>query len=297
MRILVFGADGQLGSALVSALTAKHDVTATTALTCNFAMAGQIASMIRNTKPELVVNAAAYTHVDKAESEKPLALRVNADAVSEIANTAKSVGASVIHFSTDYVFDGSGTAPWNENDPCHPLNAYGYSKHAGEVLLADSGVPHLLLRTSWLYGTNGHNFVKAILAKAATSATLRVVDDQIGAPTCVDFLAEAVTRICDQAATVPQEFFAKYSGTYHLAASGAVSWHGFASHIVAEAKRLGQSLQVQEVLAIPTSEYPTPAKRPLNSRLDVTKFKRHFHLTPPDWQVMLDAWLKGFLRS
>jgi dTDP-4-dehydrorhamnose reductase len=228
--------------------------------------------------PTVIVNAAAYTAVDRAEAEPERAAAVNRDAVALIAEEAARLGASVVHYSTDYVFDGSKAGWYTEDDPTHPLGVYGRSKWEGEEALRLSGVPHLILRTSWVVGAHGANFAKTMLRLAATHDTLRVVVDQVGAPTSTSLIAEVTHTLLhrietDGATHVP-------FGTYHLAAAGETSWHAYAQFVFAVA-----GLDPDRVHPITTAEYPTPARRPANSRLDTSRLRDTFDLALPDWRV------------
>jgi dTDP-4-dehydrorhamnose reductase len=272
LRLLVTGCNGQLGWELARALAPLGEVTATNRATLDLSRPETIAPVIRTLKPDVILNAAAYTAVDQAESEPVLAAAINTTAPAILAEEAKRSGALLVHYSTDYVFDGTKASPYIEEDATNPLSVYGQTKLDGERAIQASGCEHLILRTSWVYGPRGKNFLLTMLRLAHDKPVLRVVDDQIGAPTAVHTLAAATASIlqCRQAGQ---------SGLFHLTASGHTSWHGFAKLIVSLA-----GPPYPEVAAIPTSAYPTAAKRPLNSRLDCTKVAAQCGLQLPDWE-------------
>lgn len=286
LRILLMGRDGQVGRELASTLSVIGDVTATNRAELDLTSDASIRATVRELRPHLIVNAAAYTAVDKAESEPELARRINADAVATLAAEAKAVGASMIHYSTDYVFDGTKEGPYVEDDPTNPLSVYGQTKLAGEQALAAAGIPYLVLRTSWVYGAQGKNFLLTILKLALEKPELRIVADQTGAPTCAHDIAIATTSIVKQ-----WQREGSYSGVYHLTASGKTSWHGFAAEAIRVRAEMYATLQENfaRLIAIPTAEYPTPAVRPLNSRLDCSKLDQVFNCRLPDWNVSLAA--------
>jgi dTDP-4-dehydrorhamnose reductase len=238
------------------------------------------------------VNAAAYTSVDKAESETELADRVNAQASQVMAEEAATLDAWLIHYSTDYVFSGLGSTPWQESDAVAPVNHYGASKLAGERAITESGCKHLILRTSWVYGARGNNFAKTMLRLAKDRETLSVIADQIGAPTGADLIADVTALAIQQVMQRPE-----LSGLYHLAASGEVSWHGYARHVIDFAKANGEQLAVTAVNPIETAAYPTPARRPLNSRLNTQKLRDNFSLHLPDWQSGVTRMLREILNK
>jgi dTDP-4-dehydrorhamnose reductase len=241
---------------------------------------------MQSLQPAMVINAAAYTAVHQAESEEALALRINAEAPGILAEEAKKIGASLIHYSTDYVFDGSKQGAWAEDDPVSPLSAYGRSKLAGEQAIAATGVPHLILRTSWVYGLHGKNFLLTMLRLAQSRDSLSIVDDQIGAPTWSHTIAEATANIVRNFPRAEQ--IAERSGIYHLCASGHTSWFGFAQAIFSHpAVHQRPALQ-----AITTAQYPTPARRPANSVMTTEKFQQCF-AELPSWQEALQHCLEG----
>ncbi len=291
-RILLTGATGQVGSELLPLLEPFGNVIVPSRAEIDLANPDSLRELIRSVRPRWIVNPAAYTAVDKAESEPDLAYAINAEAVKAIGEEASAIGATVIHFSTDYVFDGSGTTPYTETDPTGPQSVYGASKLAGEQALIASGAAHLIFRTSWVYGATGKNFLLTILKLARERDTLRIVADQHGAPTWSRDLARMTAHVihqCEALAGVRplSEALASLSGIYHAAGSGETTWHGFA----AEAVRLQRERDPESKLAtlhpILTSEYPTPAKRPVNSRMSCEKLAHRFGWTMMDWQQSL----------
>ncbi|MEQ1804896.1 MAG: dTDP-4-dehydrorhamnose reductase, partial [Burkholderiaceae bacterium] len=232
--------------------------------------------------PDVIVNAAAHTAVDKCESEPDLARAINATGPAVLAREAAARGAWLVHYSTDYVFDGSGSKPWREDDPTGPLNVYGQTKLAGEVAIRASGCEHLILRTSWVYAARGGNFAKTMLKLAQERERLTVIDDQIGAPTGADLLADVTAHAVR--AVVGN---AGLGGTYHAVASGETSWHGYATTLIESARLLGLPIKVRReaIEAVPTSAFPTPARRPHNSRLNTQKLHDAFGLVLPPWQT------------
>jgi len=285
--ILLTGKNGQVGWELQRTLQAIGKVTAVGHAELDLADAAAVDRKLDETRPDIIVNAAAYTAVDKAESEPDLAHAVNAAAPSLLAQWAARNGALLIHYSTDYVFDGAKAAPYAESDPTHPLGAYGRSKLAGEAGVRAAGCDHLVFRTSWVYAARGANFLRTMLRLAAEREELRVVDDQVGAPTWARLIAEATALALRQALAERRHGRFK-SGLFHLACAGETSWHGFASAIV-EGR---QGLRVQRVTPITTAEYPLPAPRPANSRLDTGAFRARFGLALPDWREGLQLCLE-----
>lgn len=281
-RILLTGANGQVGWELRRTLATLGEVTAVDSSRLNLADADAIRRMVDTLRPAIIVNPAAYTAVDKAESERQAAYAVNATAPGILAEEAKKIGAMLVHYSTDYVFDGSGQQAWKEADASGPLNVYGASKLAGEEAIRASGCQHLIFRTSWVYGLRGGNFLLTMRRLMKERAELKIVADQIGAPTWCRSLAEATAQVLAQVASPwvgadkPQPW-----GVYHMTNAGETSWHGFA-----EAIRQLDQLSVN-LLPIPSADYATPARRPLNSRLDNGKLARAFGISLPDWQTAL----------
>lgn len=283
MRILLTGAGGQVGHELAGTLASLGTVHALDRAALDLADAGAIRAACRAIAPGLIVNAAAYTAVDRAESEPVLAEAVNGRAPGILAREARRLDAVLVHYSTDYVFDGESRRPYVEDDATGPLNAYGLSKLSGERAIAESGCKHLVFRTSWVYGPRGRNFLATMLALAATREEVRVVDDQRGAPTSSLFLAEATVRALR---AIPAAGVA--SGIYHLSAGGETTWAGFARAIFARAAAR-PGFRAPRVVPIATSEYPTPARRPLYSVLSHRKFAAAFGFSPEPWETQLDA--------
>lgn len=286
MKILLTGCHGQVGHALIQHLQGLGEIHAFGREQLDLSRSESIRSVMQSLQPAIVINAAAYTAVDQAESEEALALRINAEAPGILAEEAKKIGAYLIHYSTDYVFDGSKQGAWTEDDPVSPLSAYGRSKLAGEQAIVATGVPHLVLRTSWVYGLHGKNFLLTMLRLAQSHDSLSIVDDQIGAPTWSHTIAEATANIVRHFPGT--EHIEKLSGIYHLCATGHTSWHGFAQAIFSHpAVYPRPALQ-----AITTAQYPTPARRPANSVMNTEKFRRCFGELP-SWQEALQHCLYG----
>lgn len=297
MRILLLGKNGQVGWELQRSLAPLGELVAldrhlVDGLSGDLSNLESLRATIRQIKPDVIVNAAAYTAVDKAESETELADRVNGLASAVMAEEAASLGAWLVHYSTDYVFSGQGVTPWQETDPVAPVNHYGASKLAGEQAIIASGCRHLIFRTSWVYGARGNNFAKTMLRLAKDRETLSVIADQIGAPTGADLIADITALAIRQVLQQPQ-----LSGVYHLAASGEVSWYGYASHVIAFAQANGEPLAVSAINPIDSTAYPTPARRPLNSRLNTQKLRANFSLRLPDWQSGVTRMLREVLNK
>ncbi|TKD44162.1 dTDP-4-dehydrorhamnose reductase [Azotobacter chroococcum] len=289
MRILLLGKSGQVGWELQRALAPLGDVVALDrhgeqGLCGDLADLDGLTATLRALDPDVIVNAAAYTAVDKAESEPELALRINGEAPGVLAREAARLGAWLVHYSTDYVFDGSGEQPWREDAPTGPLSVYGRSKLAGEAAIATSGARALVFRTSWVYAARGGNFAKTMLRLARERDQLRVIADQIGAPTGAELIADVTAHALRQ--VLGRADASPLSGVYHLAAAGETSWFDYARFVLLQAEQAGEVLKVghEQIEAIPTSAYPTPAQRPLNSRLDTTKLQETFGLHLPNWQ-------------
>ena len=287
-RFLVTGANGQLGFELQRALAPLGEVVACGRDACDLSNPDSIRAAIRAAKPDMIFSAGAYTAVDKAESEPDLARAVNATAPGILGEEAAKLGALVFHYSTDYVFDGTKPSAYREEDATNPLGVYGKTKLEGEKALAASGAAHLIFRTSWVFGAHGKNFIKTILRLASSRDELRIVADQFGAPTGAALLADASSHIAARYRRDGRENFPL--GLYHLTASGETSWHSFAWHIVARAVAANSPIQAtpERILPITTPEYPTPAARPANSRLDTSKFRAAFGLQLPDWTHGVD---------
>ena len=279
MKILLTGSAGQLGRELKRSLAPLGELVACDRRQIDLSDPDALRTAVRSIAPTVIINAAAYTAVDKAETEAGLADAINAAAPGLLAEEAKRLDARLIHYSTDYVFDGAKASAYREDDATAPLSAYGRSKRQGELAIAASGSRHLVLRTSWVYGLHGANFMKTILRLGRERDELRVVGDQVGAPTWTRHLADATTLILASRSTV--------EGLYHLTAAGETSWHGYAEAIFAEAQAAGLMGKSPTVHRITTAEYPLPAPRPPNSRLDCTRFTADFGLALPDWRTGL----------
>ena len=299
--ILLTGKTGQLGSELNRLLPNLGKVVAPDRNELDLREPEKIRQIMRNAKPQLVVNAAAYTAVDAAETDQANALAVNAEGPRLLALEAKEIGAMLVHFSTDYVFDGSKKAPYLETDSANPLNAYGRTKLAGEQAIRESGVTHLIFRTSWVYSTHGRNFLRTILRLATEREEMKIVDDQLGAPTCALDLAEGTMSILAGifADTKSWQTFAAANGTYHMSAAGQTTWYEFAKAILEAARRAPQdlpwlasatnarSLITRRVLPISTEEFRSPTRRPANSVLSNERLSQDFGVTLPDWRNQL----------
>ncbi|WP_247596975.1 dTDP-4-dehydrorhamnose reductase [Hydrogenophaga sp. PAMC20947] len=285
MRILMTGKNGQLGFELQRALAPLGEVVAVGTDDCNLADGAALRELIQKVHPDVIVNAAAYTAVDKAETDQDMAHAVNAQAPGILGEEAAKLGASVIHFSTDYVFDGEKAGSYTETDPTNPQSAYGRTKLQGEQGLAEATPHHLILRTSWVVGAHGGNFAKTMLRLAAERDELKVVADQFGAPTSAALLADVTAHLVRQLAREGAEKFPY--GLYHLTAGGDTSWHAYAQFVIDHALKMGKPLKTrpERVLPIPAASYPTPAKRPHNSRMDTTRFQTAFSLVLPDWRL------------
>ncbi len=288
MKILLFGKGGQLGWELQRSLAMLGELVAldfdTPGELCgDFTKLDGLAATVRQVRPDVVVNAAAYTAVDKAESEPELARRINAEAPGALADAAEAIGAWFVHYSTDYVFDGSGERPWREEDATNPLSVYGQTKRDGEVAAARCR-KHLIFRTSWVYAARGGNFIRTMLKLAQERERLTVIDDQVGAPTGADLLADVTAHAVRAACAAPAR--SDLAGLYHLAASGETSWYGYARLIIEQARAAGLPVRVapDAVVPIPTEAYPLPAPRPRNSRLDTSKLREAYDLVLPDWR-------------
>lgn len=290
MRILLLGGNGQVGHELRRSLAPLGEVVITTrggtlpdGQACealDLADAGAAAALVERMRPDIVVNATAYTAVDRAEAEPELAHRINADAPGEVARTCARLGSALVHYSTDYVFDGTASRPYRESDPTAPLGVYGRTKLAGEQAIADSGARHLILRTAWVYGLYGHNFLRTMLRLAAERDELRVVADQVGSPTPAWLIADITAQLL-------QPGPAGLAGVHHLVCDGVTSWHGFASAIIEEAVDRGLLARAPRVVPIATSEYPTPARRPAYSVLDCSTVATNLGAPLPQWREAL----------
>lgn len=289
MKILLFGKNGQVGWELQRALSPLGDVIAMGRETANFLAPDSLRELVRASKPDWVVNAAAYTAVDKAESESGAAFTVNAESVAVLAQEARRIGAKLVHYSTDYVYDGTKSAAYLETDKVNPLSVYGKSKLAGEEAIRISGCEHLIFRTSWVFAPKGGNFIKTMLRLAAEREHLRVVADQFGAPTSAELIADTTAHCLQAVATSASNAW----GTYHLVARGETSWHGYACHVIQGALKRGAVLTAtpETVAPISTEEFPVAATRPKNSRLNTDKIEIQFKLHMPDWRIHVERML------
>ncbi len=298
IKILLLGKNGQVGWELQRSLAPLGEVIALDARSLDycgdFTNLDGLAQAIRAIVPDVIVNAAAHTAVDKAESEHELARTINALAPAVLANEAKRIGAWLVHYSTDYVFDGSGETPRLESDTTSPLSVYGQTKLDGENAIVASGCKHLIFRTSWVYAARGGNFAKTMLKLAQERDALKVINDQIGAPTGADLLADVTAHAIRKALVSPE-----VSGLYHLVASGETSWHGYASFVIEYARQAGVEIKVaaDAIQVVPTSSFPIPAKRPLNSRLSTEKLQNSFDLVLPSWQSGVTRLLAEILNK
>jgi dTDP-4-dehydrorhamnose reductase len=289
MRILLLGKNGQVGWELQRSLGVLGDLVAldrhSTPVDGGSGDLNDLEGLratVLSLRPDVIVNAAAYTAVDKAETEPDAAHAINALAPGKLAQAALEVGALLVHYSTDYVFDGNGDRPWLEDAATGPLSVYGRTKLEGEQLIAVSGAPHLIFRTSWVYAARGGNFAKTMLRLAGERERLTVIDDQFGAPTGADLIADITAHAVRQVLREPAS-----AGTYHLAAAGETNWNRYARLVIDTARELqpALALKVQDIAPVPTSAYPTPARRPLNSRLETARLRNTFGLTLPPWQA------------
>ena len=298
MKILLLGKNGQVGWELQRSLAPLGELIAldrhSTVHCGDLSRPEALAQTVRDVRPDVIVNAAAHTAVDKAESEPDVARTLNALAPAAVACAAAEVGAWLVHYSTDYVFNGEGLTPWQESDATGPLGVYGQTKLEGEQAIAASGCKHLIFRTSWVYAARGGNFARTMLRLAQERERLTVIDDQRGAPTGADLIADVSAHAIRQALGAPD---ASRSGIYHLVAAGETSWHGYASHAIAQARQLKPDApwKVSEIVPVPTSAFPTPARRPLNSRLNTQRLQQAFGLTLPAWQNGVDRLLAEIL--
>jgi dTDP-4-dehydrorhamnose reductase len=293
MKILLLGKGGQVGWELQRSLAVVGDVVALDHDDGgDFTQPDRLLARVQAIAPQVIVNAAAHTAVDKAESEPELARQINAATPALLAIEARRLGALLVHYSTDYVFDGSGSQPRDEEAPIAPLSVYGATKAEGEDGIRASGCQHLILRTSWVYAARGGNFAKTMLRLAAEREQLKVIADQVGAPTGADLLADVTAHMLRAARVNPA-----LTGTYHAVAGGETNWHDYARFVIEFARARGKAIKVapEQILPIPTSDYPTPAKRPLNSRLSTAKLQQRFGLTLPSWQQGVERMLTEIL--
>ena len=287
MRIVITGVTGQVGGALGKVLASAGCVVPAGRDQLDLARPDKIGARLDRIRPDLIVNPAAYTAVDRAEDERETAFRVNAEAPAAMARWSARRGVPLIHFSTDYVFDGVGERPWREDDAPNPLSAYGASKLAGDEAVRAAGGAHLIVRTSWVYAASGQNFLRTIVRLAKERKELRIVADQVGAPTSAQLIAEALAAVVGTGGLPLTERFAAAGGTLNLAASGETSWYGFAVAIVEGLKARGVPLAAEAVVPIATKDYPTKARRPANSRLDLTRLREVFEIAMPRWDQAL----------
>ncbi|MDP9994308.1 dTDP-4-dehydrorhamnose reductase [Variovorax boronicumulans] len=285
MKLLLLGKGGQVGWELQRSLAPLGELIAldfdSTDFHADFSRPEQLAETVLKVRPDVIVNAAAHTAVDKAESEPEFARKLNATSPGVVAKAAQQIGALMVHYSTDYVFDGSGSKPWKEDDATGPLSIYGSTKLEGEQLVAKHCAKHLIFRTSWVYAARGGNFAKTMLRIAKERDKLTVIDDQFGAPTGAELLADITAHAIRATLQDPSK-----AGLYHAVASGVTTWHGYARFVIEQAKAAGVELKAgpEAVEPVPTTAFPTPAKRPHNSRLDTTKLQSTFGLVLPEWQ-------------
>lgn len=298
MKVLLFGKGGQVGWELQRSLSVLGEVVALDSdsieLCGDFTNLVGIAETVRAVKPDIIINAAAHTAVDKAESEPDLVRTINALAPNVLALEANKIGAWLVHYSTDYVFDGSGNEPWIETDDTAPLSVYGTTKLESELLIQKSGCKHLIFRASWVYGARGGNFAKTMLRLATEKESLSVINDQVGAPTGADLLADVTVHALRRAV-----FNEELSGLYHLAAAGETTWYGYAGFVLEYAQRAGVKLKVLPgaIKPVATSAFPTAAKRPHNSRLDTQKLRQAFELEMPHWEMGVKRMLTEVLEK
>ena len=296
MKILLLGKNGQVGWELQRSLAPLGEVLAldrhSTPYCGDLSQPERLAQTVLDWRPDVIVNAAAHTAVDKAESEPELARCLNATAPAALAQAAAQIGALLVHYSTDYVFNGQGDQPWQEGDATGPLSVYGQTKREGEQAIVASGCAHLIFRTSWVYAARGGNFAKTMLRLAAERERLTVIDDQFGAPTGADLIADVTAHAIRASLQQPA-----LGGLYHLVASGQTTWHGYASHVIAQARLIqpGLALKVSEIAPVPTSAFPTPAQRPLNSRLATHKLQDTFGVVLSPWQQGVNRMLAEIL--
>ena len=297
MKILLLGKNGQLGWELSKRLLPLGDVVALDRSQCDLSTPEVIPKVIQEIKPDIVVNAAAYTAVDKAEEEEETANIINGHSVAVLAEQAKKHHALLIHYSTDYVFDGLKSSPYTEEDTPCPINAYGRSKLLGEQAIQKSGVQYLIFRTSWVYAARGNNFIKTMLRLASERDELKVISDQIGAPTSATLIADVTVEVIRQLTSKSQS--KSISELYHLAASGETSWFGFARLLIESAILNGHHLKLSPdcVVPISTAEYTLPAKRPSNSRLDTTKLRADYRISIPKWEEQVEQTVTAVLTS
>jgi dTDP-4-dehydrorhamnose reductase len=297
MRILLTGTRGQVGSALLPLLEKCGELLAPGSKDFDLSKPEALEDGLDGLKPDLIVNPAAYTAVDRAEDETDLAFKVNAESPAAIARWAARHNVPLVHFSTDYVFNGQGDTPWREDSPTDPLSVYGASKLAGDNAVAAAAGPHLIVRTSWVYALKGSNFLRTIARLARERRELRIVADQIGAPTTARVIAEAVAGILSTDPRDAAARFARAGGVVNVVCAGETSWHGFATAIVAGLKSPGVRLEVETISPIGTLDFPTKAKRPGNSRLDLSRLRDAFGIVTPNWKEALEVELDDLAQE
>ena len=303
MKILLFGKGGQVGWELQRSLAPLGELIAldfdSTDYCGDFTNLAGLAETVRAIKPDVIVNSGAHTAVDKAEGEPELVRTINALAPGALATVAAEIGAWLVHYSTDYVFDGSGSAPWVESDKPAPLSVYGRTKLEGEQLIQASGCKHLIFRTSWVYAARGGNFAKTMLKLAQERDVLKVINDQIGAPTSAELLADVTAHAIRQVRAQPAKEQTDLTGIYHLVAGGQTSWFEYANEVIAHVERSQSAIKIvaKKVESVPTTAFPTAARRPLNSRLNTDKLQNTFHLTLPHWKQGVTRMLTEFLEK
>lgn len=295
MRVLLTGASGQVGGALLRLLRDKYTVVAPPSREFDLSQPHMLANRLESIRPDLVINPAAYNAVDLAEEESALAFLINSEAPAVLARWAAARSVPIIHFSTDYVFDGSGRRPWHEDDITSPLSVYGQSKLAGERAIREAGGAHLVVRTAWVYAAEGVNFMRAMIRLAKRQDTLRVVSDQFGTPTSAGTIASIVVQILQLGESDLGKVFDRAMGLIHLTNSGSTTWYGFARAIIGGLQSRGIVLKATSLDPIGSKDYPTKAKRPANSRLDLSRLSEAYFIKPPSWQTALADELDAFL--
>ena len=297
MKILLLGKNGQVGWELRRSLAPLGTVISVDRTQADMAKPESLRALVASISPDCIVNAAAYTAVDKAENDIESATIINADSVKVLAEEALKINAWLIHYSTDYVFDGNKKEPYIESDPVNPLSVYGQSKLQGEQYIHYSGCKHLIFRTSWVFSAHGSNFVKSMLQLAKERESLNIVADQFGAPTSAELIADITSLCINQIVSKGEAFSKDKSGIYHLVSSGEATWHSFAQYIIGQALDMGENLKTlpNAVLPISTVEYPVPATRPKNSRLSTVKLQDTFSLHLPQWETYVDRMLNEII--
>lgn len=298
MKILLLGADGQVGWECQRSLSILGSLATHDRETADFLDPSALKLIVRKVKPDVIVNAAAYTAVDQAEADSETAYKVNAQAVSILASEAKALGACFVHYSTDYVFDGKKEGSYREDDITNPQSVYGKSKRDGELAIIESGCHYFIFRTSWVFASRGNNFAKTMIKLASEREELKVVADQVGAPTSAELIADVTALVVGRLMKQPT-FAGKYAGIYNLVASGEATWYGFAKRVLEKASALGVELRIKpaDVEAISTAEFSRAAVRPTNSRMDTQKLQSLLDIDLPDWQFHVDRMVTEFIES